>query len=132
MVKKKSADFGKYSYTIYIFLGESVGFLFFGSFLPIWLLRKQMKRNERSITPIYLRWNSPLFGLQWIRERQELWWRRNLPTLVNLLVPFTCSCVRELVFCFLFVFWFICLCLVAKKIDEKKWTFNYTNISMLK
>ena len=107
-------------------------FSFFGSFPSVWLLRKWTKQNERSLTPIYLRWNNSSFGLQWIRERREPWWRGNLQILVNIFVPFTFSWVKVLVFCFLFAFWFISLCLVARKMDEMKWTFSYTNIFTLK
>ena len=115
MVKKKSADSNKSSCSVYLFLGDGVCFLFFGLFSSVWLLWKWTKRNERSITPIYLCWNSSSFGLQWIWERREPWWKRNMQTQVNLLVPFTFSWVRVLVFCFLFIFWFIFLCLVAEK-----------------
>ena len=85
------------------FLGWGCWFFVFCfvSFPSTWLMRKWTKWNQRSITPIYLRWNNSSFGLQWIRERQEPWWRRNLQTLVNILVPFTFSWVRVLVFCFL-------------------------------
>ena len=56
-MKKKSVDFGISSCSVYIFLGEGAGFpgFFFGSFLFVWLLRKWTRRNERSITSIYLR-----------------------------------------------------------------------------
>ena len=77
-------------------------FSFFSSFPSVWFLRKWTKRNERSVTPIYLRWNNSSFGLWWIWERREPWWKRNLQTLVNLLVPFTFSWMRVLVFCLFF------------------------------
>ena len=88
----------------------------FCSFPFFWLLRQWTKRNGRSLRPIYIRWNNSSFGWEWIWERREPWWRRNLQTLVNLLV-----CLHFIgwgrwffIFCFLFFGSFISVWLLRK------------------